>query len=64
MVDKPRNMKITVSQICANIFVKYLTDVAAVAVILPLTYCFMAIPQATILKFAFGKGLKFTKFYN
>lgn len=50
MVDNPKNINITVSQICANIFVKYFTDVIAVCDIFPLTYCFMAIPQATILK--------------
>lgn len=50
MVESPRNMKMMVSLHWASIFTKYLTELLASCVMLPFMYCFINIPQATILK--------------
>lgn len=49
-VERPRNMKIMVSLHWASILTKYLTDWDASWLRLPFTYCFMEMPQATMLE--------------
>ena len=49
-VDRPRNIKIIVSDTELSIFMKYLTVVDDLSLIFASTYCFMKMPQKTMLK--------------